>query len=74
MTQKKEELFTISRGNKHIRGLMPDELLDELDRKELIQRAKDSPDNSFVAAVDNKIVGFCSYWTETIELSISTNI
>ena len=46
------------------RGLMPDEFLDELDQKKLIQRAKDSPDNSFVAVVDNKIVGFCSYLSE----------
>lgn len=46
------------------RGLMPDEFLDELDQKELIQRAKDSPNNSFVAVVDNKIVGFCSYLSE----------
>lgn len=46
------------------RGLMPDEFLDGLDQKELIQRAKDSPDNSFVAVVDNKIIGFCSYLSE----------
>jgi ribosomal protein S18 acetylase RimI-like enzyme len=42
-------------------GLFPDEVMARLSLEKNIQLAKDYPENTYVAIVDNKIIGFSCY-------------
>ncbi|MBU1144596.1 MAG: GNAT family N-acetyltransferase [Firmicutes bacterium] len=42
-------------------GLFPEEIIDHLSLERSIQIAKDHPENTYIAIVDGKIVGFSSY-------------
>ncbi|NLZ61238.1 MAG: GNAT family N-acetyltransferase [Acholeplasmataceae bacterium] len=42
-------------------GLFPDEVISNLSLERFVKSAKDHPENTYVAIIDNKIIGFCCY-------------
>jgi tagatose 1,6-diphosphate aldolase len=42
-------------------GLFPDEVFSNLSLERSVKLAKDHPENTYVAIMDNKIIGFCCY-------------
>lgn len=55
------------------RGLMPDNILDERSEERWIQRAKESPENKYIAFVNGKAVGIIGFLPQARDFVTNKN-